>query len=244
VLHVSKQVLPLLNKRKGNAKKGSEILGAHIEGPFISHEKKGAHNQEIFRTGQGGIDGFDEAYGPELKKGSDAVSIITLAPEIEGVTEVIPELANRGICVSIGHSAATIDVAENAVAKGATLITHLFNAMLPFHHRDPGMIGVLGAVDLPVPENPARHPSASNTSPDRTKPDPRPFYGLIVDGVHVHPNSVRIAYYAHPKGCVLVTDALSALGLPKGLYTLGGRELEVDHNGAAYIKGTNTLAGR
>lgn len=117
-------------------------------------------------------------------------------------------------------------------------------ALFQFHHRDPGMIGVLGAVDLPVPENPLRHPAASNTSPYRNKPDPRPFYGLIVDGVHVHPNSVRIAYYAHPKGCVLVTDALSALGLPRGVYSLGGRDVEVDDNGAAYIKGTNTLAGR
>ncbi|KAI9281783.1 hypothetical protein BC943DRAFT_344237 [Umbelopsis sp. AD052] len=231
------------NKRKGDAKKGSEILGAHIEGPFISHEKKGAHNQAIFRTGKNGVREFDEAYGPELMKGSEAVSIITVAPEIEGVIDVIPELAKRDICVSIGHSAATISEAETAVTKGATLITHLFNAMLPFHHRDPGMIGVLGAVDLPVPENPLRHPAASNTSPYRNKPDPRPFYGLIVDGVHVHPNSVRIAYYAHPKGCVLVTDALSALGLPRGVYSLGGRDVEVDDNGAAYIKGTNTLAG-
>jgi N-acetylglucosamine-6-phosphate deacetylase len=121
----------LLNKRKGDAKKGSEILGAHIEGPFISHEKKGAHNQDIFRTGKNGISEFDEAYGPELKKGSEAVSIITLAPEIEGVIDVIPELAKRDICVSIGHSAATISEAETAVTKGATLITHLFNAMLP-----------------------------------------------------------------------------------------------------------------
>ncbi|KAH8552530.1 hypothetical protein BGW37DRAFT_533876 [Umbelopsis sp. PMI_123] len=240
---VYNKVLPLLNKRKGDAKQGSEILGAHIEGPFISHEKKGAHNQAIFRTGKNGICEFDEAYGPELKKGSEAVSIITLAPEIEGVIDVIPELVKRDICVSIGHSAATISEAEAAVTKGATLITHLFNAMLPFHHRDPGMIGVLGAVDLPVPEDPLRHPSASNTSPYKNKPDPRPFYGLIVDGVHVHPNSVRIAYYAHPKGCVLVTDALSALGLPKGVYSLGGRDVEVDDNGAAYIKGTNTLAG-
>lgn len=124
----------MLNKRKGDAKKGSEILGAHIEGPFISREKKGAHNQAIFRTGKGGIAEFDAAYGPELQKGSEAVSIITLAPEIEGVTDVIPELSERGICVSIGHSAATIQEAETAVTKGATLITHLFNAMLPVSH--------------------------------------------------------------------------------------------------------------
>jgi N-acetylglucosamine-6-phosphate deacetylase len=102
---------------------------------------------------------------------------------------------------------------------------------------------VLGAADLPIPDSPQRHPESSKTSPDRNKPDPRPFYGIIADGVHVHPNSVRIAYYSHPSGIVLVTDTLSAMGLPKGNYVLGGSEVEVDDKGGAYIKGTNTLAG-
>ncbi len=105
------------------------------------------------------------------------------------------------------------------------------------------MIGILGAADLPIPDTSSRHPEASETSPDRQRPDPRPFYGLICDGVHVHPNSIRIAYYSHPTGAVLVTDTLSAMGLPKGDYILGGSEVEVDENGGAYIKGTKTLAG-
>lgn len=105
------------------------------------------------------------------------------------------------------------------------------------------MIGVLGAADLPIPATSSRHPEASGTSPDRQQPDPRPFYGLICDGVHVHPNSIRIAYYSHPTGAVLVTDTLSAMGLPKGVYILGGSEVEVDEKGGAYIKGTRTLAG-
>lgn len=105
------------------------------------------------------------------------------------------------------------------------------------------MIGILGASHLNIPENAKCHPAPSNTSPDRSRPDPRPFYGLICDGVHVHPNSVRIAYYSHPSGAVLVTDTLSAMGLPKGNYVLGGSEVEVDEKGGAYIKGTKTLAG-
>ncbi|CAO3623874.1 unnamed protein product [Cunninghamella blakesleeana] len=240
---VYEKVLPLLNHRKGTAKGGAEILGAHVEGPFISVEKKGAHKQQVFRNAKNGIADFDAAYGSELKKGSKAVSIMTIAPEIEGVNDAIPDLVKRGITVALGHSACRIAEAESAVTKGATSITHLFNAMQAFHHRDPGLVGVLGAADLPIPESSNCHPEPSSTSPCRNKPDPRPFYGIICDGVHVHPNSVRIAYYSHPSGAVLVTDALSAMGLPKGTYRLGGRDVEVDHNGACYIKGTTTLAG-
>ncbi|CAO3596815.1 unnamed protein product [Absidia cylindrospora] len=240
---VYEKVLPLLNHRKGSAEGGSEILGAHIEGPFISIEKKGAHKQQVFRNAKNGIADFDLAYGSELKKGNKAVSIITMAPEIEGVTEAIPDLVARGITVAMGHTDCRIAEAELAVTKGATSITHLFNAMQAFHHRDPGLVGVLGAADLPLPKTAQRHPEPSSTSPCRHKPDPRPFYGIICDGVHVHPNSIRIAYYSHPRGAVLVTDALSAMGLPKGIYTLGGRDVEVDASGACYIKGTRTLAG-
>ncbi|KAI7882111.1 uncharacterized protein EV154DRAFT_428453 [Mucor mucedo] len=222
---------------------GAEILGAHLEGPFISVLKKGAHKQSVFKDAKNGIKDFDDVYGSELLKGSQAVSIITMAPEIDGVCDAIPDLVARGITVSMGHSACRIAEAEEAVTKGSTSITHLFNAMQAFHHRDPGLIGVLGAADLPIPKNGASHPEASNTSPDRQKPDPRPFYGLICDGVHVHPNSIRIAYYSHPTGAILVTDTLSAAGLPSGIYQLGGSEVEVVEDGAAYIKGSTTLAG-
>ncbi|KAJ2382247.1 N-acetyl-glucosamine-6-phosphate deacetylase [Coemansia sp. RSA 2559] len=98
------------------------------------------------------------------------------------------------------------------------MITHLFNAMHPFHQRDPGIIGLLGA------------------------PGQRPFYGIICDGIHVHPHSVMIAYYAHPSGACLVTDAMSAQSLPDGYYKLGEMDVDV-HGGHVYIKGTNTIAG-
>ncbi|KAI8344942.1 hypothetical protein BD560DRAFT_411728 [Blakeslea trispora] len=240
---VYRKVLPLLNRRKGSTTDGAEILGAHLEGPFISVMKKGAHDQSVFKVAKNGLADFDETYGPELKKGSQAVSIITVAPELEGVCDVIPDLVSRGITVSMGHSSCRIVEAEKAVTKGANSITHLFNAMPIFHHRDPGLIGVLGASDLPIPESKSRHPEASLASPDCLKPDPRPFYGLICDGVHVHPNSIRIAYCSHPTGAILVTDTLSAMGLPKGTYILGEKEVQVDEKGGAYVKGTKTLAG-
>ncbi|KAI9282616.1 hypothetical protein BY458DRAFT_496782 [Sporodiniella umbellata] len=240
---VYQKVLPLLNHRAGSASTGATILGAHVEGPFIATEKKGAHNPDVLKNTPHGIQDMDEAYGPELQKGKDAVRIITLAPEIEGICETIPALVDRGIVVSMGHSACEIADAEKAVKKGASSITHLFNAMPAFHHRDPGLVGILGAADLPLPEKSTHHPEGSKTSQDRHRPDPRPFYGLICDGVHVHPNSIRIAYYSHPTGAVLVTDTLSAMGLPKGDYILGGSEVEVDQDGGAYIKGTHTLAG-
>jgi N-acetylglucosamine-6-phosphate deacetylase len=173
------------------------------------------------------------------------VRIMTVAPEIESMLDVIPELIERNITVSIGYSAATIDQAAAGVSKGTTFMTHLFNAMKPFQQRDPGIVGVSGASDLPEPAQPERHPLPSSTSSEGSKPDPRPFYGIICDGVHVHPNSVHIAYYSHPRGCVLVTDALSAAGLEPGVYQLGGRDVEVrgDVSSGTYVKGTNTLAG-
>jgi N-acetylglucosamine-6-phosphate deacetylase len=102
-----------------------------VEGPFISEEKKGAHDVNVIRSAPKGIADFDDAYGPELKRGSDAISIMTVAPEIDGVLDAMPELIKRGITVSLGHSAAQIKAAEAGVAKGACLMTHLFNAMLP-----------------------------------------------------------------------------------------------------------------
>lgn len=115
---------------------------------------------------------------------------------------------------------------------------------MQFHHRDPGMIGLLGATTLPNPARMEHHPDRSATTGNNAfSVDPRPFYGIICDGVHVHPNSVRIAYYAHPSGCVLVTDALSAAGLPQGVYRLADREVETKGKSGAYVKGTDTLAG-
>lgn len=190
----------------------------HLEGPFISREKRGAHPEAHLRSFE--ANAFQDVlatYGS-----LDNVRIVTLAPELGRSHEVIRALTALGICVSLGHSVADLGTAEEAVQSGATFITHLFNAMLPFHHRDPGIVGLLTSDQLP----PGRHI----------------FYGLIADGMHTNPAALRIAHRAHPKGLVLVTDAVPALGLGNGRHTLGQQEVEV--NGlTAYVAGTKTLSG-
>jgi len=175
-----------------------------------------------------GISDIEKRYGAAFPRDPQTpedgiVKIVTLAPELDGMMDkdVIKELSRRNINVSIGHTTAGIEEATNAVNCGATLITHLFNAMAPFHHRDPGVIGLLGASNL----------------------EKRPYYGIICDGIHTHPNSAMVAYYAHPKGAVLVTDAMGAMGLPYGKYKLGQMDVERTDHGV-YITGTDTLAGR
>ncbi|CAK7304465.1 N-acetylglucosamine-6-phosphate deacetylase isoform X5 [Vulpes vulpes] len=192
--------------------------GVHLEGPFISREKRGAHPETHLRSFE--TNAFHDVlatYGP-----LDNVRIVTLAPELGRSHEVIQALTARGICVSLGHSVADLQAAEEAVQSGATFITHLFNAMLPFHHRDPGIVGLLTSDRLP----PGRHI----------------FYGMIADGTHTNPAALRIAHRAHPQGLVLVTDAVPALGLGNGRHTLGQQEVEVDGL-TAYVAGTKTLSG-
>uniref|UniRef100_H0YYH0 N-acetylglucosamine-6-phosphate deacetylase n=1 Tax=Taeniopygia guttata TaxID=59729 RepID=H0YYH0_TAEGU len=211
------QVLPQISVRNGGAH-GAGILGAHLEGPFISKEKKGAHPEHCLRTFEAGA--FQDllaTYGS-----LDCVQIVTLAPEMRRSSEVIRELTKRGICVSLGHSVANLSQAEEAVQHGATFITHLFNAMLPFHHRDPGIVGLLTSDKIPAGR--------------------RVFYGMISDGIHTNPAALRIAHRAHPKGLVLVTDAIAGMGLAPGRHTLGQQVVEIDGLNT-YIAGTKTLSG-
>lgn len=152
----------------------------------------------------------------------DRVKIITLAPEKVPDAGVIRELVNAGITVSLGHSMASLSDGERAVRHGATLITHLFNAMLPFHHRDPGLVGLLASDAIPQGQT--------------------VYFGIIADGVHTHPAALRIAYRTHSQGLILVTDAISALGLQDGVHHIGQLPLEVKQ-GKAFIAGTETLCG-
>nr|XP_055197371.1 N-acetylglucosamine-6-phosphate deacetylase isoform X1 [Nyctereutes procyonoides] len=211
------KVLPQIPVKSGGSH-GAGVLGVHLEGPFISREKRGAHPEAHLRSFE--TNAFHDVlatYGP-----LDNVRIVTLAPELGRSHEVIQALTARGICVSLGHSVADLQAAEEAVQSGATFITHLFNAMLPFHHRDPGIVGLLTSDRLP----PGRHI----------------FYGMIADGTHTNPAALRIAHRAHPQGLVLVTDAVPALGLGNGRHTLGQQEVEVDGL-TAYVAGTKTLSG-
>ncbi|KFP80689.1 Putative N-acetylglucosamine-6-phosphate deacetylase, partial [Acanthisitta chloris] len=200
------QVLPQISVRNGGAH-GAGILGAHLEGPFISKEKKGAHPEHCLRTFEAGA--FQDllaTYGS-----LDCVRIVTLAPEMKRSSEVIRELTKRGICVSLGHSVANLSQAEEAVQHGATFITHLFNAMLPVSPKGTCTRAAFG-------------------------------YGMISDGIHTNPAALRIAHRAHPKGLVLVTDAIAGMGLAPGRHTLGQQVVEIDGLNT-YIAGTKTLSG-
>ncbi|XP_005105202.1 N-acetylglucosamine-6-phosphate deacetylase [Aplysia californica] len=210
------KVLPLIKKRDGS-KKGAGILGIHVEGPFISKEKKGAHPEQLIKDFDGGFKDVLETYG-DLSN----VSLVTLAPEKSNAKEVIEEFCKRGIVVSVGHSMANLAQGEAAVTSGARFITHLFNAMLPFHHRDPHLVGLLTSEKLPH--------------------NRKVYYGMIADGIHTHPAALRIAHRVNPSGIVLVTDAIRAMGFPPGEYPFGEITIEIKGN-QSLLKGSNTLAG-
>lgn len=208
MLTMSPQALPYLGPSgsRRNAHDGSESLGAHCEGPFMSPAKNGIHNLSVLRTAPNGIADLEDCYGASNMQSSvSPIRLITLAPELPGTLSTIPSLLARNISVSIGHSSATFETARAATDAGATMITHLFNAMAPLHHRNPGIFGLLGT---PSPQ--------------------KPFFGLIADGIHLHATTVKIAWHAHPHGAILVTDAMALAGLPDGTYdwTNGSRILK------------------
>jgi N-acetylglucosamine-6-phosphate deacetylase len=210
-----------------NALEGSESLGAHCEGPFIATSKCGIHSPSVLlQSATNGFRDFEACYGasnltpttPNLKP---PIAMITAAPELPGIASAIPEIASRGIRFALGHTEATYETATTALQSGATMLTHLFNAMRPLHHRNPGPFGTLG--------------KASGAE--------RPYFGIIADGIHLHPTTVKIAWNAHPDGFILVTDAMKTLGLPDGLYdwTNGDRWCKVGPK--LTREGTETLAG-
>ncbi|XP_045489210.1 N-acetylglucosamine-6-phosphate deacetylase [Pieris rapae] len=207
------KILPKIQKKQGN-KSGATVLGVHLEGPFISLARKGAHTPELIKNPEKGFDSLMEMYGS-----LDNVIIVTLAPELPGALNAIKKLSEKGIKVALGHSEADLSQAEAGVGQGANMITHLFNAMLPFHHRDPGLVGLL----------------ASTTKK-------QVYFGIISDGIHTHPAALRIACRTNREGLILISDAVAAQGLPDGAYRIGPQAVSVE-NGWAYIAGTKTLCG-
>lgn len=206
---------------------GSESLGAHCEGPFISPTKSGIHSHSVLQEAPNGFADLEACYGAEnlppsgKVNGQSPISIITAAPEVRGISSAIPELTARGIRFSLGHSEATYEQGSEAVQAGATMITHLFNAMRPLHHRNPGLFGVLGQAE------------GAN----------RPYYGVIADGIHLHPTSVKIAWAAHPAGFILVTDAMKTVGLPDGVHNWTNGDSFVKKGSLLTLEGTDKIAG-
>ncbi|KAJ5936425.1 hypothetical protein N7454_005060 [Penicillium verhagenii] len=215
------KVLPSLGPSAAThvAQDGAESLGAHVEGPFISPGRNGIHKKEVLRAAQN-FEDIIHCYGADNMGAECPIKMITAAPEVGNMMAQIPELTKRNIVYSIGHSDATYEQAVSATHQGASMITHLFNAMRPFYHRDPGVFGVLGRSERR-----------------------RPYYGVIADGIHLHPTSIKIAYNAHPEGMVLVTDAMRLCGLPDGVYEWTNGERIVKTGARLTLEGSDKIAG-
>ena len=172
-------------------------LGIHLEGPFISHARRGVHPpQNLLMPTLPLFEQFWQAARGRIR-------MMTIAPELENAPEVIAEASRRGVCVCLGHSDADLAATDRAIAAGARHATHTFNAMRPLHHRGPG---ILGAVLT----------------------DARVSADIIADGVHLDPLIVKLVAQAKgPEQTVLITDAISAAGMPDGRYRLGSFEVDV-----------------
>ena len=171
------------------------------------------------------IDALDTCYGRQFLR-HPWVSMATLAPELDPTGEAIRELKSRGITVCMGHTDASLEQAQSAIGHGASMVTHLYNAMPRPHHREPGVVGLLGAPGAPTDE------------------PGRPYFGIIADGIHVHPSMVRVAYATAPGACVLVTDAIAVQGLPDGIYRQARGETVEKRGLRVTSTETGKLAGR
>ena len=192
---------------------GAELVGVNLEGPFLCKAKKGAQNEAFLHDP-------DPAMLHRLQQAAQGmVKLVTLAAEQPGALEFIRSAQEDGITVSLGHTTADYDTACAAYEAGARQATHLFNAMPPFTHRAPGVVGA--AFD---------HPQVK--------------VELISDGVHIHPSVVRAVFQLFGAGrVILISDSLRATGMPDGRYPFGGQEIEVHGNRATMADDPNTLAG-
>ncbi len=189
--------------------KGATPLGLHLEGPFLNPQKKGAHNPRYIQH-----PAAEKIPNWSRKNG---VWLVTLAPEMEGAPAVIETLTKQGVVVSAGHTQAAYEQAQAAFAQGIACGTHLYNAMPPLYHRDPGLPGALLTT-------------------------PGVYFGLIADGIHCHKSMLQLAWNAKSRdGLILTTDAMAAMGMPPGKYLLGDFETIVDEVSARLPDGT--LAG-
>lgn len=189
---------------------GATVVGINMEGPFLDPAKKGAHVEKW-------IAAPDVAFVRELNQDADGlVRLVTLAPNMDGAEEFIKEM-HEEVCISLGHTAADYDCASRAMKLGAHHVTHLYNAMQPFGHRAPGLIGA--AMD-----------------------DPECMVELICDGYHIHPSAIRAAFRMFgPERVILISDSMRATGMENGTYELGGQEVTVKDRKAVLKDGT--LAG-
>jgi N-acetylglucosamine-6-phosphate deacetylase len=194
-----------------NRNPDSNIKGIHLEGPFLNPKLKGAMNEEYLWDPT--IDGWNELW--EASRGF--VKMMTIAPELPGSIDVMREAANEGVVLSIGHSMANYDEIELAIDNGAAHITHMFNAMSPFHHRKPGVItGALLRDELKIE--------------------------LIADTLHVHPAIMEMLLkFKKASGIILITDSIRAGGMHEGEYQFSDQKVIME-GGLAHLE-DGTLAG-
>ncbi len=177
--------------------RGARALGIHLEGPFISHEKRGVHPPaNLLQPSPAMLDKFWQASQGTLR-------MMTIAPELPEASETIAHARALGIISSLGHSNATFEEANRGISAGASHATHTFNAMRALDHRSPGLLGAI-------------------LNDDAVTAD------ILADGIHVHPSVVNLFLRAKgPDRAVLITDAISATGMPEGIYKLGSFDVEV-----------------
>jgi len=187
---------------------GADPIGLHIEGPWISSEWRGAHNPDHLR--------LPDPKVADRWAASGVVRMVTIAPDLTGADEVAGILSAAGTVVSAGHTGADFETASRALNGPWSAVTHLFNQMTPFHHRQPGMVGAALISERPC--------------------------GLIVDGLHSHIGALELAWrHLGPDRTMLITDAMAATGLGEGSYLLGGIDVTVGPDGPRNPSGV--LAG-
>ena len=186
---------------------GAAILGMHLEGPYINVARRGAQNPAHIRPPS------IAELGRVIAASGQCVRLVTLAPEIAGAHEMAAYLRQNGIVASMGHSDATYEQALAALDAGFSHVTHTYNAMRPFQHRDPSIVSV-------------------------ALTDARCMAELIADGLHVHPGAARVLIQARgAQGVVLVSDAMRGASLPYGCYRTGGQDIWTSQNGARTADG-------
>ena len=206
-LRAASALIPALPAR------AARVLGVHAEGPFIAPARKGAHREAWI------ADPTPAAVDELLEAGQGVLRLVTLAPERDGALAAIARLAEAGVLVSVGHSDATARQVAQAADYGARMVTHLFNAQRPLHHREPGVVG-------------------------QALTDARLTSGLITDLRHVSPQVCVLAFRAAPGRICAVTDAAACAGMPPGRYLLGGEPVELPPgDGEPPVRGDGTLAG-
>jgi N-acetylglucosamine-6-phosphate deacetylase len=187
------------------------ILGSHLEGPFLSMSRRGAHDPRYLR------DPELDAVASLVRVSRGTLRQVTVDPKRAGSAEAIEALVANGVRVAVGHTEAGYEAASEAFARGASILTHAFNAMPGLGHRDPGP--VMAAVD-----------------------NPAVTLELILDLHHVHPRMCALLFDLAPERVALVTDAMAGAAAPEGAYELGGLSVTVSQ-GVAVLEGTDTLAG-